>query len=59
MKCPICEKYKNRVYETRKQGNPNSILRRRVCLCCGCHWTTLERIVGQPRKGELPNREFI
>lgn len=59
MKCPICEGYRYRVYDSRKDGATNSIIRRRVCLRCGCHWTTQERIIGPPRKGSLPNREFI
>lgn len=56
MKCPMCGGYLNRVYDSRKVGSLNSIIRKRVCLHCGCHWTTQEKMIGQPRKGAIPKK---
>ncbi|MCL6480522.1 MAG: transcriptional regulator NrdR [Firmicutes bacterium] len=44
MKCPYCQKVKDRVIDSRQARSGELIRRRRECLHCGRRFTTYERI---------------
>jgi len=44
MKCPYCNKSKNKVIDKRETENDIATRRRRECLVCGKRFTTYERI---------------
>lgn len=45
MNCVKCNSSQVRVIDTRAKGTQR-IYRRRVCMMCGCRWTTVELPVG-------------
>lgn len=45
MDCIKCNSSQVRVIDTRAKGT-RRIYRRRVCMMCGCRWTTVELPVG-------------
>lgn len=45
MNCVKCNSSQVRVIDTRAKGT-RRIYRRRVCMMCGCRWTTVELPVG-------------
>lgn len=45
MNCIKCNSSQVRVIDTRAKGT-RRIYRRRVCMMCGCRWTTVELPVG-------------
>ena len=47
MRCPFCQKDKDRVVDSRTSGP--AIRRRRQCLACGRRYTTYERAEQEPR----------
>ena len=49
MDCIKCNSSQVRVIDTRAKGDPADI-RRRVCMMCGCRWTTVELPVGDVRQ---------
>ena len=50
MNCVKCNSSQVRVIDTRAKGT-RRIYRRRVCMMCGCRWTTVELPVGDVRCG--------
>lgn len=48
MDCIKCNSSQVRVIDTRAKGT-RRIYRRRVCMMCGCRWTTVELPVGDVR----------
>ena len=49
MDCIKCNSSQVRVIDTRAKGT-RRIYRRRVCMMCGCRWTTVELPVGDVRQ---------
>ena len=49
MNCVKCNSSQVRVIDTRAKGT-RRIYRRRVCMKCGCRWTTVELPVGDVRQ---------
>jgi len=44
MRCPYCERDKDRVTDSRPSDSGDAIRRRRECLACGKRFTTYERV---------------
>lgn len=47
MACPECESRDSKTTDTREHPTYNWIVRRRVCLDCGCRFKTYEMVEGE------------
>jgi transcriptional repressor NrdR len=48
MRCPHCGSIDDKVTDTRTLGSGDAVRRRRLCVSCGCRFTSYERIDVKP-----------